>query len=67
MVTLFRTCDTFNIENDEKRNKFLKKMFTCCFEKWSILRLRYGWHENKVTYERNKETVRQLLLENYIV
>lgn len=25
MVTLFRTCDTFNIENDEKRNKFLKK------------------------------------------
>ena len=25
MVTLFRTCDTFNIENDEKLNKFLKK------------------------------------------
>ena len=25
MVTLFRTYDTFNIENSEKRNKFLKK------------------------------------------
>jgi hypothetical protein len=25
MVTLFRTYDTFNIENDEKRNEFLKK------------------------------------------
>lgn len=25
MVTFFRTYDMFNIENDEKRNKFLKK------------------------------------------
>ena len=29
MVEHFRTYDTFNIENEEKRNKFLKKMRTC--------------------------------------